>query len=201
MLRKLKKSTAVPNEVNLEVPPGQFITQKFPVLTYGQTPVVNQDKWVFKVFGSVNEELEVDFKTLLSLPQTQLNRDFHCVTQWSNLDNLWEGVQFKEILSIINLKPEARHAMVHCYGGYNTNLTIDTLMESDVLLAHKHNGEPLTPEHGSPVRLVVPSRYGWKSAKWVNGVEFMETEQPGFWEKMGYHNNGNPWKEQRYQSS
>ena len=201
MLRKLGKATVVPNELNLDVPPGQFVTQKFPVLTYGQTPSIRQDQWTFKVFGSVNEELEIDFQSLLSMPQIQINKPFHCVTQWSNLDNLWEGVQFTEILDIINLKPGIKHALVHCYGGYSTNLTIDTLMESDVLLAHKRNGEPLTQEHGSPVRLVVPSRYGWKSAKWVNGVEFMETEQPGFWEKLGYHNNGDPWAEQRYQAS
>jgi DMSO/TMAO reductase YedYZ molybdopterin-dependent catalytic subunit len=199
VLRKLGKSTVVPNNLNSDIPPGQSVTQKFPILTYGQTPEVSQDTWAFRAFGSVTEELEIDFKTLLSMTQTQLTRDFHCVTQWSNLDNLWEGVQFREILNLIKFKPEARHVMVHCYGGYSTNLTIDTLTESDVLLAHKHNGEVLTPEHGSPVRLLVPSRYGWKSAKWVSGVEFMCIAQPGFWEKLGYHNNGDPWKEQRYQ--
>ena len=199
MLRKLGKSTVVPIHLTPDIPPGQFLTEKFPVLTYGQTPEVSQDKWTFKAFGSVTEELEIDFNTLLSMTQTQLTRDFHCVTQWSNLANLWEGVQFREILNLINLRPEAEHVMVHCYGGYSTNLPIDTLMESDVLLAHKHNGEPLTREHGGPVRLVVPSRYGWKNAKWVNGVEFMSIEQPGFWEKLGYHSNGDPWQEQRYQ--
>ena len=181
------------------VPPGQFVTEKLPVLTFGATPSIDLDTWEFKVSGLVQRDKTLIWDQFVNLPKTTIKAPFHCVTQWSNLANLWEGVQFREILNLINLRPEAKHVMVHCYGGYSTNLPIDTLMESDVLFAHKHNGEPLTQAHGGPVRLVVPSRYGWKNAKWVNGMEFMSIEQPGFWEKLGYHSNGDPWQEQRYQ--
>ena len=127
-----------------------------------------------------------------------MNRDFHCVTQWSRLNNLWVGVQFVEVLKQVKPKPEARYIMVHCYGGYTTNLPLDVLKEDDVLFAHQHEGKPLEEAHGGPLRLVVPSRYGWKSAKWVNGLEFMAKDKPGFWEERGYHMNGDPWKEERF---
>jgi DMSO/TMAO reductase YedYZ molybdopterin-dependent catalytic subunit len=124
--------------------------------------------------------------------------DIHCVTGWSRLDNEWHGVAFRELMRHVEPKPEARHVMAHSYGGYTTNVSLQDLMEEGVLLAHSHNGQPLTPEHGGPLRLVIPHLYFWKSAKWVGGLQFMADEHPGFWEMYGYHNRGDPWKEERY---
>ncbi len=198
MLKKLGRTTTIKKQEGVEAPPGQFVTDKFPVLTYGQTPVVETKDWKLQVFGLVYEEIELNWDDFMSMPQTTLTRDFHCVTQWSRLDNLWQGVQFREVMNWLRPKPEGSQVMAHCYGGYSTNLPLDVLMEEDVLFAHMHDGQPLERKHGGPMRLVVPSRYGWKSAKWVSGLEFMDEERPGFWEQLGYHRNGDPWKEERF---
>ena len=199
MLKKLGRLTKVTqDQEGLKVPGGQFVTEKFPVLTFGDAPRIDLKEWRFRVFGLVEQEVVLTWEEFTALPQTAMNRDFHCVTQWSKLNNLWVGVQFSEVLRQVKPKPEAQYIMVHCYGGYTTNLPLDVLKEDDVMFAHQHEGKPLEEAHGGPLRLVVPSRYGWKSAKWVNGLEFMAKDRPGFWEERGYHMNGDPWKEERF---
>ena len=143
------------------------------------------------------EELTLDWEQFNDLPQVTLDAEFHCVTQWSKLQNTWQGILFTDLMKIITPNPEARYVMAHCYGGYTANVALDVLLDDDVLFAHSHDGRPLSPEHGGPMRLVVPKRYGWKSAKWVNGLEFMAQDAPGFWEMRGYHMEGDPWKEER----
>jgi DMSO/TMAO reductase YedYZ molybdopterin-dependent catalytic subunit len=178
------------------VPPGQFVSRKLPVLTYGPRPHIELASWRLRVFGLLEREIELDWDGFKALPWVSLQADFHCVTQWSALDNVWEGVMFSHIAGLVTPAAGARFVMAHCYGGYTTNLPIEAALEG--LLAHKHDGQPLTPDHGWPLRLVVPSRYGWKSAKWLNGLEFMRDDRPGFWETRGYNNNGDPWKEERF---
>ena len=199
MLKKLGKLTRVKsNPDGVDAPPGQYVTEKFPVLTFGPTPRISLDDWRFRVFGLVDKEIVLDWEQFTGLAKTTVDAEFHCVTQWSRLENTWEGVLFEDVMSLISPSPEATHVMVHCYGGYTTNVALDVLRDSDVLFAYRHDGEPLAPDHGGPMRLVVPKRYGWKSAKWVNGMEFMADDAPGFWEQRGYHMEGDPWKEQRF---
>jgi len=192
-----QKADLTPEQAR-RVPPNQIVTQKFPVLTYGKTPRVGLAEWRLRLFGEVEEPITLRWEEFRQLPTVQVRADFHCVTQWSRLDNLWEGVRAREVVARVRLKPTARFVMVHCYGGYTTNLPLEVLLEEDVLFAFRLDGKDLTPEHGWPVRLVVPSRYGWKSAKWVNGLEFLAENRPGFWEARGYHMNGDPWKEERF---
>ena len=199
MLKKLGRLTKITqDEEDGRAPPGQYVTAKFPVLSFGSTPRIGLKDWRFKVFGLVEEEVTFDWDQFLSLGQITVDAEFHCVTQWSRLDNTWESVLFRNLVRVVKPKPAARYLMAHCYGGYTTNLALEVLNDSDVLFAHRHDGEPLAPEHGGPLRLVVPKRYGWKSAKWVNGLEFMENDAFGFWEQRGYHMEGDPWKEQRF---
>ncbi|MBI4337202.1 MAG: sulfite oxidase-like oxidoreductase [Chloroflexi bacterium] len=181
-------------------PPGQYLTDKFPVLTYGPTPRIDLKSWRFRIFGLVEQEVALTWTQFTALPARAITADFHCVTQWSRLNNAWEGVAFTELLKLVGRRPEALFVMVHCYGGYTTNLPLATLTDDTVLFAYKHDGKPLPPEHGGPLRLVVPKRYGWKSAKWVNGLEFMGHNEAGFWEQRGYHMEGDPWQEERYSS-
>ncbi|MFX0162834.1 MAG: sulfite oxidase-like oxidoreductase [Candidatus Hodarchaeota archaeon] len=181
------------------LPPGQEIRENFPVLHHGRTPKIDISKWTFTVWGLVEEEKKLNFEEFMSLPQVKVFSDIHCVTGWSKLDNLWEGVSTSEIKKLVNILPEAKFVIVHAVGGFTANLTLSDFFEPDILFAVKHNNEPLTPEHGYPVRLVVPRLYFWKSAKWVTGVEFTDKDRPGFWESRGYHNRGDPWKEERHQ--
>jgi len=180
------------------VPPGQFVTEKFPVMTYGATPSFDKERWTFRIFGLVESPVTLTYEEFMRLPKFQVTADFHCVTQWSRLNNQWEGISFREVMRLVKTKPEAKFVMVHCHGGYTTNLALDVLMEEDVLFAYGHDGKPLAPDHGGPLRLVVPSRYGWKSAKWVRGLEFMAEDRPGFWEARGYNMNADPQKEERF---
>ena len=179
------------------VPPGQFLSNKFPVLTYGSTPKVNLATWTIRVFGLVEHEVELTWEQFKALQWTTVTADFHCVTQWSSLDNTWEGANLSSLVSPAGVQPQARFVMAHCFGGYTTNLPLDLALEEG-LLAHKQNGQELGEGHGWPLRLIIPSRYGWKSAKWVNGIEFMAEDAPGFWEQRGYNNNADPWKEERF---
>ena len=183
------------------VPPGQKITDHWPVLHYGQVPRVDPSQWKLTISGLVKRELRLSYGEFLSLPRVRVLSDVHCVTGWSYLDNLWEGVSTGEIKRLAGLKPEARFVIVHAEGGFTTNLSVEDFFQPDVLFAIKHNGKTLTPEHGYPVRLVVPRLYFWKSAKWVTGVEFTAEDRPGFWETHGYHNRGDPWKEERYSTT
>ncbi|MBI4233902.1 MAG: sulfite oxidase-like oxidoreductase [Chloroflexi bacterium] len=181
-----------------QVPPGQFVTEKLPVLTYGPAPHIELASWRFRIFGLVEEEKTLSWQQLMALPTARVVADFHCVTQWSRLHNIWEGVPFREIMRLSKPLPEAHFVMVQCYGGYTTNLPLEALLQDDVLFAYRHDDADLSTEHGGPLRLVVPKLYGWKSAKWVNGLEFMEQNQPGFWEQRGYSMGADPWKEERF---
>jgi len=180
------------------VPPGQRLTEKFPVLHHGDVPRIDVSKWTFRIWGLVERERKLSYEEFLSLPQVKVFSDVHCVTGWSKLDNTWEGVSAQAMKELVKILPEAKFVIVHCYAGFTTNLTLEDFFQPDVLFAVKHNGELLTPEHGYPLRLVVPRLYFWKSAKWVEGVEFTAKGRKGFWESRGYHNHGDPWKEERY---
>lgn len=179
-------------------PPGQVLTSKFPVLTYGPTPRVETDSWRLRVWGLVETPREWDWEGILALPQITQTVDIHCVTRWSKLDTTWQGIPFTEITARAAPRPEADHVMIHCYGGYTTNMRLSELLEADVILAHAYDGQPLEREHGGPMRLLVPKLYLWKSAKWINGLEFVQGDRPGFWERYGYHMHGDPWTEERF---
>ena len=187
-----------PAQEETSAPPGQFVTEKFPVLTYGPTPKIDLKEWRLHIVGLVEKEIEFTWEEFLRLPWSVVEAPFHCVTQWSRLKNAWEGLLFTDLVKLVKPKAETRFVIAHCYGGYSTNLPLEALMDGTSLLAHKHDSEPLTPEHGWPLRLVVPQRYGWKSAKWLLALEFAAEDRPGFWEVRGYHNDANPWKEERF---
>ena len=180
------------------VPPGQRVTDGWPILTYGAIPRIEPREWKLIVAGAVEEEVIFTWEEFSALPQVTVVCDIHCVTGWSKLDSEWRGVAFRDLMQRVRPKPEAQHVMIHCYGGYTTNIPLTDLMQDDVLFAHTHNGEPLAPQHGGPLRLVVPHLYFWKSAKWVRGLLLMAEEHPGFWEQYGYHLRGDPWKEERF---
>ena len=180
------------------VPPGQRLTEKWPVLQHGGVPKIDVSKWTFRIWGLVEKERKLSYEEFMALPQVKVFSDVHCVTGWSRLDNTWEGVGTQVIKGLVKIPPEAKFVIVHGAAGFTTNLPIDDFFESDVLFAIKHNGEVLTLEHGYPLRLVVPRLYFWKSAKWATGVEFMAEDRRGFWESRGYHHRGDPWKEERY---
>ena len=186
------------NTKDPRVPPGQYVTEEFPVLHLGPVPKFDPESWEFRIFGQVESPLILSYQGLMRLPKVEVAADFHCVTGFSKLDNRWAGVTFKELIGRVRLKPEARYVTVHCDAGYTTNLPLEVIKDDGVLFAYCHNGQALTPEHGWPLRLVVPKRYAYKSAKWVRGLEFMREDRPGFWEQRGYHNEADPWKEERY---
>ena len=182
------------------VPPGQQLTEKWPVLTYGATPRFDPRTWTFRCFGLVDQEVVWTWEEFLRLPRVEITSDVHCVTHWSLLDSRWEGVHICELLKHVRIKPEAIAVMVHADPDYTTNLLLEELIDDDALLALKHNGRELEPDHGGPCRLVVPKLYFWKSAKWVRAFEFMDVNAPGFWEENGYHMHADPWSEERYSS-
>ena len=180
------------------VPPNQNVTTTFPVLHYGNVPVYrNLDHWNLKLFGLVESEMVLTFEDLMRLPQQSWSNDIHCVTGWSKLNNVWEGVSAMELTKLVKPLEQAKYVILHAEEGWTTNLPIEDFVKETSLLAHSHDGEPLTPDHGFPLRAVIPHLYFWKSAKWVRGIEFSDKNEPGFWEKNGYHMYGNPWKEQR----
>lgn len=180
------------------LPPGQYLTKKWPVLSYERTPSGMPTDWKLKISGQVEQPLELSWDEFLALPRTTMTSDFHCVTSWSRYDNTWEGVHIREILQRAKPLSNAHFVMARSWTGYTTNLPLEKLDDDDVMIILKHDGQPLDPDHGGPVRLLVPKLYGYKSAKWLNGLEFMESDHPGFWERRGYHNRANPWKEERY---
>lgn len=180
------------------VPPGQNVTEGWPTLHYGGVPRIDKSQWRFRIFGLVNKERSLDFVDFMALPRVKVFSDVHCVTTWSRLNNLWEGVSASSLKDLVKIRPEVGFAIIHALGGFTTNLSLEDFFQEDVLFAVKHDGKTLTPDHGYPVRLVVPRLYFWKSAKWVDGVEFTKEDRPGFWESHGYHNHGDPWTEERY---
>jgi DMSO/TMAO reductase YedYZ molybdopterin-dependent catalytic subunit len=179
------------------LPPGQYLTQDFPVLSAGPTPHTPKEQWDFSVTGAVEMPQRWDWSAFRSLPREPIRTDIHCVTKWSKIDTMWEGVSLDAILSIA--KPQAHYVVAFCDGGYTTNFPLAALLNQQAWIVDTYNGAPLTPEHGGPVRLLVPHLYFWKSAKWVRGLDIIAADQPGFWEVRGYHNDGDPWLEQRYQ--
>jgi DMSO/TMAO reductase YedYZ molybdopterin-dependent catalytic subunit len=180
------------------LPPGQYLTKGWPVLNYGDVPRTRLTGWTFRVWGLVEQPQEWSYEQFLALAETRVECDVHCVTRWSKYDNVFEGVPFLTVAGRVQPKPEARYVMVHAENGFTANLPLADLMRDTVLFAHKHNGRELEPDHGWPLRLVVPHLYFWKSAKWVRGLEFLAEDAPGFWEGYGYHMRGDPWKEERY---
>jgi DMSO/TMAO reductase YedYZ molybdopterin-dependent catalytic subunit len=181
------------------VPPGQYITPDFPVLSAGPTPRIALDDWTFTIEGLVREPVAWNWEAFTSLPAQTFTVDIHCVTKWSKLDTRWKGVSVDVLLEHVDLDPKAGFVTATCYGGYTTNLPLPDIVNGQAFVAYEYGGRPLPPEHGGPARLVVPHLYFWKSAKWVNGLQFMEFDRRGFWESLGYHNRGDPWKEERYQ--
>ena len=180
------------------LPPGQHEVKDWPVLHAGSIPPCDKRTWDFKVFGLVEKPIRLTWDGFLALPRVTITSDIHCVTTWSRFDNVWEGVSTQEILKLASPKPEARFVIAHCEYGYNANLPLETLAGDDCLLATHHDGKLLAPEHGYPLRLVVPKFYFWKSAKWVRGIELLDRDKRGFWEVRGYSNTADPWTEDRY---
>ena len=185
------------------VTPGQYLVgdDRWPILTYGPTPTFDPATWDFAIVGLVENELRFTWQEWNELPTVEVKADMHCVTSWSKLNNVWTGVRARGILEMAHPKPEAEFFSVFCDGGYTTNVPVEELYEEDALFATHHNGEPLAPGHGYPMRLVIPRLYAWKSAKWVRGIELLAEDKPGFWEQNGYHSYGDPWQEQRYSFS
>ena len=181
------------------LPPGQSLTLKWPVLHYGSVPTFDAAKWDFRIGGRVTKNVRLTWEEFNRLPKIEVTRDFHCVTRWSRFDNLWRGVAFRELLKLVELEPGVSHVLVHAEQGYTANVPFPDLDREDVLLATHHDGQPLTVDHGFPLRLIVPHLYAWKSVKWVRGLEFLDHDIPGFWEQNGYHMYGDPWKEQRFE--
>jgi DMSO/TMAO reductase YedYZ molybdopterin-dependent catalytic subunit len=184
-------------EESERVPPGQHLAKGFPVLTYGPTPQITLETWELKVWG-LAQLVTFSWSDLMALPQSNFTADFHCVTRWSKLDVQWTGVKVADFMQHVTLEPGASHVLQHCYGGYTTNLALDDFLRDENFFAHTLFGEPLPADHGGPLRLVVPHLYAWKSAKWINGLQFLDHEALGFWERNGYHRRGEPWAEERY---
>jgi DMSO/TMAO reductase YedYZ molybdopterin-dependent catalytic subunit len=179
------------------LPPRQALTKKWPVLHAGPTPTFDRAHWTFHVFGCVRKPWQCTYDELLALPHVRVHADMHCVTRWSKLDNFWEGVPTRAVLSHVEVRPTAKFVMVHCEHGFTTNLPLDEFLHEDCVFARKHNGQDLKPDHGYPLRLVVPRLYAWKSAKWVRGIELLDADRAGFWESWehgGYHMLGDPWQ-------
>ena len=180
------------------LPPGQALTLKWPVLHVGAIPAFDPASWRFTASGLVEEPFALTWDEFRSLPRVRVRADFHCVTTWSKLDNVWEGVSVRTIVERAKPAKDARYVIQHCEGGYTTNTPLADLLRENVLLADTHLPEPLTPEHGGPLRMVVPHLYAWKSAKWIRGLEFADRDRAGYWEERGYHMYGDPAREQRF---
>lgn len=196
----LAKKGSKPGKVgdNPRIPAGQTQVKNFPILDMGIKPWIGTTEWKLQVFGLVENALNLDWAAFQALPQVDDVSDFHCVTRWSQLDMHWRGVQVRELLSLAKPLETARFATMHGYDGYTTNLPIEALLDDDVLVAHQWNGQLLTRDHGGPARMVVPKRYAWKGAKWLKAIELHEHDRRGFWEVRGYHNDADPFKEERF---
>lgn len=187
-----------PEEIAKRVPPGQHLVKGWPVLHYGPIPKFDQAAWDLEVSGLVESPFKLTYAELKALGPADVTADMHCVTGWSTLDNEWTGVPFRVLAEKAKPKPEAKWVIAHCDYGYTSDLSLQAMMDDDVLVAWAHHGEDLAPEHGFPLRLVVPKRYAWKSAKWLRGLEFHADNERGFWEVRGYHVHADPWGEERY---
>jgi DMSO/TMAO reductase YedYZ molybdopterin-dependent catalytic subunit len=201
MFNLFKKSPQDP-EIAKRVPPGQSLTERFPVLHYGPVPnYANLSKWDLKIFGEIEEPVNpLSWEQFLAMPQSEIKLDIHCVTRWSKLDTVWTGVRTKDLLETMNikLKPEAKFVVAHAEFGFTANVPLEVFLEDDSMLAHQFDHKPLEPDHGYPLRLIIPNKYFWKSAKWLRGIEFLKQDKLGFWERNGYNNHADPWREERY---
>jgi DMSO/TMAO reductase YedYZ molybdopterin-dependent catalytic subunit len=195
---KLLGGPKLTDEQKRRIPPGQYYTEKWPVLHYGSVPRTDLATWNFRVWGEVEGPFTFTWDEFRQMPRKTVHADIHCVTRWSRLDMDFEGVPIQHILERAALTPDARFVLAHCEQGYTANLPIEVLDDDDVILCDIAEGAPLTPDHGYPLRLVVPKRYFWKSAKWIRGLQFLSHDQLGFWERYGYHNDADPWKEERF---
>jgi DMSO/TMAO reductase YedYZ molybdopterin-dependent catalytic subunit len=180
------------------LPPGQVLTERFPILHEGEVPVYDLETWTLRVFGEVDRDVTLSYADIMAMPQTTITCDIHCVTRWSRFDNRFTGVRFRDFLAAAGVTPQGRYVMLHGDYGYTANVALTDLDRDDVLLAHSFDGEPLTDKHGWPLRLIVPHLYFWKSVKWLRGIEFMNENKPGFWEQNGFHLNGDPFREERF---
>lgn len=192
------KRSGEPDVDPARIPPGQYLTSKFPVLTYGRNPKVDLGSWTLGIDGAVERPFSVTWAEFMALEQTTLTTDIHCVTRWSKLDTTWTGVRVRTLLDRAGIKPEGKFVLAHSDGGYTTNMPLELLYDDDVLFAHTYGGEPLEPDHGAPMRLLVPKRYFWKSAKFLRRLEILTEDKQGFWELNGYHNDGDPFREERH---
>jgi DMSO/TMAO reductase YedYZ molybdopterin-dependent catalytic subunit len=181
------------------LPPGQYLTEKWPVLHAGSVPDTDLATWDFRVFGEVESPLTLSWDDLQALPSKEIELDIHCVTRWSRFDARFRGVHWSELARLVLPKPEGRYVVAHAEQGFTANVPLRALADENALIAYEADGEPLTPDHGWPLRLVIPTKYFWKSAKWLRGIELVDHDQPGFWERYGYHNEADYWKEERYQ--
>ena len=198
MLDRLMGGNKLSDEQKRRVPPGQYVTDKFPVLHYGSVPKTDLATWDFKVFGAVENPFTFRWDEFKLMPRKTVHTDIHCVTRWTKLDTDFAGVPIQHVLELAQLKPSARYVVAHSEQGYTTNMPLAVLDDDDVLLADTFDGQPLEVEHGWPLRLFVPKRYFWKSAKWIRGLEFLDQDRLGFWERYGYNNSADPFKEERY---
>ena len=197
-IARLFKERHHPQEKNQRIPPGQTVTKGFPVLDLGVRPEFNRATWNLHVHGLVEKELRLTFDDILAMPATSLTSDFHCVTSWSKIDVKWKGVLFGDFARIVKAKKDWRFLIQEGMDGYSTNVPREDLERENVLLAYELDGKPLPREHGWPLRMIIPHLYAWKGSKFLNGLEFSPTDEPGFWEVRGYHNHGDAMKEERY---
>jgi DMSO/TMAO reductase YedYZ molybdopterin-dependent catalytic subunit len=193
-MRKVEEAGYDPDRL----PPGQYLTEKWPVLHAGTVPNTDLATWDFRVFGQVESPLSLSWDEFTALPTREITTDIHCVTRWSRFDTSFKGVHWSELAKVVKPKPSARYVLAHAEQDFTANLPLAALEDEEALLAYEADGEPLTPEHGWPLRLVIPKRYFWKSAKWLRGIELLDHDEPGFWERLGYHNEADYWKEERY---
>ncbi len=189
----------VPATVADRLPPGQVLTEKFPVLQFGQVPAYpDLSGWDLRVWGAVEQPITLKWAEVRALPVRQVTLDIHCVTRWSKLDTGWEGAPISHLAEVASLQPDAKHVIFHSEYGYTANVPLEIALQPDALVAWSYDVRPLEPEHGYPLRALIPGRYFWKSAKWLRGIEFSVEDRPGFWERNGYSNNADPWREERY---
>jgi DMSO/TMAO reductase YedYZ molybdopterin-dependent catalytic subunit len=196
---RAEKKVAAAGYDPARLPPGQYLTDKWPVLHAGSVPSTDLDTWDFRVFGEVESPLTLSWEELQALPSREIELDIHCVTRWSRFDARFRGVHWSELAQLVRPKPNGRYVVAHAEQGFTANVPLRALEDENALIAYEADGEPLTPDHGWPLRLVIPTKYFWKSAKWLRGIELTDHDRPGFWERYGYHNDADFWKEERYQ--
>jgi DMSO/TMAO reductase YedYZ molybdopterin-dependent catalytic subunit len=196
---RAEKKVAAAGYDPARLPPGQYLTDKWPVLHAGSVPSTDLGTWDFRVFGDVENPVTLSWEELQALPSKEIELDIHCVTRWSRFDARFRGVHWSELAKLVRPRPSGRYVVAHAEQGFTANVPLRALEDESALIAYEADGEPLTPDHGWPLRLVIPTKYFWKSAKWLRGIELTARDQPGFWERYGYHNDADYWKEERYQ--